>query len=230
MWSPASRGQSRTSSRSSPGVASRACTAQRSWTRLSTSSFDPANTRSRRLRFVRTSRPRCRRCSRMATGTQPGCSQAFQIHFHHKEWAGFKRGDDDRIGLRRGDHEAEEADQGCSPGRCGRGRRGPQRVSQVTPSRAMHGRALRLRRPAREGQNSRFSSFVTWFESVQGTLPERSGDATSLFPCALPYPEALRVEAVDTEAEAPLNLGEDAPERFRLLVKLRGARLPQQWQ
>ena len=46
--------------------------------------------------------------------------------------------------------------------------------------------------------------YMTWFESVQGLLPERSGDECLLFPCALPYPEILRIKEAGSEAEACL--------------------------
>jgi len=46
--------------------------------------------------------------------------------------------------------------------------------------------------------------YMTWFESAQGFLPERSGDECLLFPCALPYPEVLRIKEAGSEAEACL--------------------------
>ncbi|CAE7376397.1 unnamed protein product [Symbiodinium microadriaticum] len=44
--------------------------------------------------------------------------------------------------------------------------------------------------------------YLTWFEGAQGSLLERSGDSTSLFPCALPYPETLSAVGVKGEDEA----------------------------
>ncbi|CAE7224096.1 unnamed protein product [Symbiodinium sp. CCMP2592] len=39
--------------------------------------------------------------------------------------------------------------------------------------------------------NSRFVSYVSWFEGAQSFLLERSGDHVPLFPCALPFPEVV---------------------------------------
>ena len=54
--------------------------------------------------------------------------------------------------------------------------------------------------PALAFQNSKFISYVTWFEGAQGFLLERSGDSIPLFPCALPYPEVLSPERLDLDA------------------------------
>ena len=45
---------------------------------------------------------------------------------------------------------------------------------------------------------------MQWFEGVQGTLLERSGNEIPLFPCALPYPEILDWEILTGEGEAQL--------------------------
>ena len=39
---------------------------------------------------------------------------------------------------------------------------------------------------------------------MQSWLPERSGDDVPLFPCVLPYPEVLLIEAAGSEFEAGL--------------------------
>ena len=60
-----------------------------------------------------------------------------------------------------------------------------------------------LRHPKLESPNSsKFFRHMTWFERVQCDLPERSGDDVRLFPCALPYPEVLRLETAVDEIEA----------------------------
>ena len=59
--------------------------------------------------------------------------------------------------------------------------------------------------PALAFGNSKFVSYVVWFEGAQGLLPERSGDFSSLFPCALPYPEALLSERVVVDSSGALD-------------------------
>ena len=64
------------------------------------------------------------------------------------------------------------------------------------------GQVLSYRHPCLKGRSSKFLRFVTWFESVQGSLPERSGDGVPWFPMVLPYPEVLLIEMMDDEAQA----------------------------
>ena len=74
----------------------------------------------------------------------------------------------------------------------------------MTSGEALHAKVLRLRLPNFFERNSKFMKYMTWFESAQGFLPERSGDECLLFPCALPYPEVLRIKEAGSEAEACL--------------------------
>ena len=59
--------------------------------------------------------------------------------------------------------------------------------------------------PILPGGNSKFLKFMAWQEGVQSVLPNRSGDEHPLFPCLLPYPEAMSslgssvVDALDSE-------------------------------
>ena len=62
---------------------------------------------------------------------------------------------------------------------------------------SLHDGGPRLRHPVLAYGNSDFLEYYTWFESVQGVLPQRCGDEHLLFPCALPYPEALVTEVVE---------------------------------
>ena len=116
-----------------------------------------------------------------------------------------QRGDGCDFGLPRSG--AEVAQEGLRGPRTsgGRGRRSghrePQVMSYEKPHEGMGQRCLR--HPALPDRNSKFLSYLTWFESAQGTLLERSGSSISLFPCALPYPEVLQTGgALDGRAAA----------------------------
>lgn len=45
--------------------------------------------------------------------------------------------------------------------------------------------------PKLAGENSKFLSYLGWLECAHSTLPEATGDSVPLFPCLLPYPEAI---------------------------------------
>lgn len=55
------------------------------------------------------------------------------------------------------------------------------------------------------GENSKFLSFLSWLECAQSSLPLVSGGNKPLFPCVLPYPEALSSQGVTVE-ELPLEM------------------------
>ena len=76
-----------------------------------------------------------------------------------------------------------------------------ERLFKVTASRALHEGRDGIRHPACFGRNSFFLEYVRWFEDVQGSLPELSGNDVALFPCVLPYPEVLQTEELEGEAQ-----------------------------
>ena len=80
----------------------------------------------------------------------------------------------------------------------------------ITPYCMEDRRRLQVVHPAMVFGNSNFLSYVCWFEGAQGSLPERSGDTASLFPCALPYPEALRCERMVVDDAGALDWGSKA--------------------
>ena len=65
------------------------------------------------------------------------------------------------------------------------------------PTRKMHGHDSCSRGffPWERGRNSKFIRYYVWQKGAHSTLPARAGsDDTSLFPAALPYPEAFSAE------------------------------------
>ena len=57
--------------------------------------------------------------------------------------------------------------------------------------------------PKLEGKNSKFLAYFGWLECAHSTLPEATGDSVPLFPCLLPYPEAIGARvAIDGEPAA----------------------------
>ena len=59
-----------------------------------------------------------------------------------------------------------------------------------------------LPRPVLAGPNSKFYDYLCWFEGAQGILPERGAGANiPLFPCVLPYPEAILTDGVSLDLE-----------------------------
>ena len=59
-----------------------------------------------------------------------------------------------------------------------------------------------LPHPVLAGPNSKFYDYLCWFEGAQGILPERGAGANiPLFPCVLPYPEAILTDGVSLDLE-----------------------------
>ena len=70
-------------------------------------------------------------------------------------------------------------------------------VPDDDPTRKMHGHDPCSRGffPWERGRNSKFIRYYVWQKGAHSTLPARAGsDDTSLFPAALPYPEAFSAE------------------------------------
>ena len=78
-----------------------------------------------------------------------------------------------------------------------RGGRGPPRGPKVISLRCLHGLPGGVvQHPilASRTLNSSFHDYFVWFEGVQGHRLERSGTHVPLFPCMLPYPDAVVTE------------------------------------
>ena len=91
----------------------------------------------------------------------------------------------------------QEEDQGKQPCRSGSGGGGQRKHSEVRPPKGVHARSRCLRHPALLGRNSNFIAYFDWFQDVQGSLPELSGNHVSLFPAVLPYPEILQTDELE---------------------------------
>ena len=63
----------------------------------------------------------------------------------------------------------------------------------TVPSYVHEEAGVQLVHPALFYGNSRFISYVSWFEGAQSFLLELSGNNVPLFPCALPFPEVMEM-------------------------------------
>ncbi|CAE7434654.1 unnamed protein product, partial [Symbiodinium sp. KB8] len=165
--------------------------------------------------------PRCCSVRDVEEWREPSCSSAGDSELEEQSPVRAGRGrldhgpSADRIGgppLEEGLRWVQAGD-GCGVGlpeglgrsqEAGQGELGPRPWRRRRRRRRRRGRS-KVVHPALAFGNSKFVSYVVWFEGAQGLLPERSGDFSSLFPCALPYPEALLSERVVVDSSGALD-------------------------
>ena len=136
---------------------------------------------------------------------QLGDSMAVNWNSGSLESPGIRRlkgGDVSGVGVCQPVGQVEEACERSLPTRQRRrrrgGRGGPSVQVKPLPEEMMPG----VLDPKLHGLNSsKFLAYMSWLESAHSTLPTKAGSNQCLFPCVLPYPEALESEGLSVVDE-----------------------------